>query len=96
MEISESPIMRMASIIAQTHHEKWDGSGYPNGLKGEEIPAEGRIVAVADVYDALSSDRPYKKALPQEKCFAIINEGRGAHFDPVSYTHLTSPTIESV
>jgi len=82
MDAHESPIMEMAFVIAGTHHEKWDGSGYPRGLKGEEIPLEGRIVAVADVYDALSSERPYKKAFPSEKCFAILQEGRGAHFDP--------------
>ena len=65
-----------------THHEKWDGSGYPNGLAGTEIPIEGRITAVADVFDALSSKRPYKDAFPVEKCFRIITEGRGSHFDP--------------
>ena len=80
-EIPDSPVMLMAGVIAQTHHEKWDGSGYPEGLKGEEIPPEGRIVAVADVYDALSSERPYKSAFPKEKCFDILKEGRGAHFD---------------
>ncbi|MEL6109982.1 MAG: HD domain-containing phosphohydrolase, partial [Planctomycetota bacterium] len=62
-------------------HEKWDGSGYPMGLKGEDIPIEGRITAVADVFDALSSERPYKAAFPREKCFHILEEGRGTHFD---------------
>jgi putative two-component system response regulator len=81
-EFVESPIMQMAAVIAETHHEKWDGSGYPKGLKGEAIPPEGRIVAVADVYDALSNERPYKAAFPKEKCFDIIKEGRGKHFDP--------------
>ncbi|MDA0657353.1 MAG: HD domain-containing protein [Planctomycetota bacterium] len=80
--IPSSPIMKMAAVIAQTHHEKWDGSGYPLGLQGEEIPLEGRIVALADVYDALSSERPYKKAFTQEKCCEIIREGSGKHFDP--------------
>jgi putative two-component system response regulator len=70
----ESPIMRMAAVIAETHHEQWDGSGYPRGLKGEEIAPEGRIVAVADVYDALSNSRPYKEALPSEQCFEIIRQ----------------------
>jgi putative two-component system response regulator len=78
----ESPIMRMAAVIAETHHEQWDGSGYPRGLKGEEIAPEGRIVAVADVYDALSNSRPYKEALPSEQCFEIIRQGRGTGFDP--------------
>lgn len=78
----DSPLMRMAATIAATHHEKWDGSGYPHGLAGEDIPLEGRIVAVADVYDALSSKRPYKEAFPDEKCVAILEEGRGQHFDP--------------
>jgi putative two-component system response regulator len=77
-----SPIMQLAAKIALTHHERWDGSGYPAGLSGEEIPIEGRITAVADVYDALSSVRPYKKAFPEEKCLAIISENRGSHFDP--------------
>ena len=78
----ESPIMRMAAVIAETHHERWDGSGYPRGLKGEEIAPEGRIVAVADVYDALSNSRPYKEAMPSEQCFEVIRRGRGTSFDP--------------
>ncbi|TWT76613.1 Cyclic di-GMP phosphodiesterase response regulator RpfG [Planctomycetes bacterium CA13] len=77
-----SSLMRLAASIAQTHHEKYDGSGYPIGLAGEDIPLEGRITAVADVYDALASERPYKKALPRQKCFDILEEGRGTHFDP--------------
>jgi putative two-component system response regulator len=77
-----SALMRLAASIAQTHHEKFDGSGYPIGLAGADIPIEGRITAVADVFDALSSERPYKKALPREKCFEILEEGRGSHFDP--------------
>ncbi|MEO1615621.1 MAG: HD domain-containing phosphohydrolase [Planctomycetota bacterium] len=77
-----SSLMRLAASIAQTHHEKFDGSGYPIGLAGEDIPIEGRITAVADVFDALASERPYKKALPREKCFEILEEGRGSHFDP--------------
>ena len=76
-----SSLMRLAASIAQTHHERWDGTGYPIGLAGEDIPLEGRITAVADVYDALSSERPYKKALPREKCFKILEDGRGSHFD---------------
>lgn len=77
-----SSLMRMAATIAQTHHEKYDGSGYPLGLAGEAIPIEGRITAVADVFDALSSERTYKRAFPREKCFEILREGRGKHFDP--------------
>lgn len=76
-----SPILRIAAIIAASHHEKWDGSGYPAGLRGEAIPLEARITAVADVFDALSSQRPYKKALPYQECFAILEQGRGKHFD---------------
>ena len=82
MDVSSSPVLRIASIIALTHHEKWDGSGYPLGLAGKDIPLEGRITAVADVFDALSCRRPYKQAFPLDKCFAIMEEGRGKHFDP--------------
>jgi putative two-component system response regulator len=74
--------LRAASIIALTHHERWDGTGYPKQLKGEQIPIEGRITAVADVFDALSSKRPYKPALPFEECFRVLEENRGKHFDP--------------
>jgi putative two-component system response regulator len=72
----------MAASIAFTHHEKWDGTGYPLGLAGEDIPIEGRITAVADVFDALNSRRPYKAAMPREQCFQLIAEKRGTHFDP--------------
>ncbi|MDR1014427.1 MAG: response regulator [Coriobacteriales bacterium] len=75
--------LRHAKAIAGTHHEKWDGTGYPYGLRGEEIPLEGRLMAIADVYDALISTRPYKKALSTEEAERIIEEGRGTHFDPV-------------
>ena len=75
-------MLMVAARIAQTHHERWDGTGYPLGLAGEDIPLEGRIVAVADVFDALSSPRPYKPPFPREKCFKILEEGRGTHFDP--------------
>jgi len=71
-----------ASTIMMSHHEKWDGSGYPNGLAGEDIPASGQIVAVADVYDALRSERPYKAAFSVEKTLAIMREGRAIHFSP--------------
>ncbi len=82
LEGSQVGTIRMAETIALVHHEKWDGSGYPSGLKGKKIPLIGRIVAIADVFDALSSVRPYKKAFPLEQCFRIIEEGRGGHFDP--------------
>ena len=78
----ESPLLKIASEIALTHHERWDGSGYPRGLSGADIPLAGRITAVADVFDALSSPRPYKPAFPLETCFAILHSERGAHFDP--------------
>lgn len=79
---NESPMLKMAAKIAQTHHERWDGSGYPLGLMGTDIPIEGRITAVADVFDALSSHRPYKPAYPRERCLAILEDGRGSQFDP--------------
>lgn len=77
-----SPILRVAATIAISHHEKWDGSGYPHGLSGESIPIEGRITAVADVFDALCGRRPYKQPLPLLKCLDILEQGRGQHFDP--------------
>jgi len=78
-----SPLLVVAATIVETHHEKWDGSGYPNGLAGEAIPIEGQIVAVADVYDALSSCRPYKSAFPLGKCLSIMTQERGRHFSPL-------------
>ncbi len=80
-----NPLLDMASEIAGSHHEKWDGSGYPKGLSGEDIPLCGRIVAIADVYDALSSKRPYKQPFPEEKVLAIFEESAGKHFDPTLY-----------
>jgi putative two-component system response regulator len=82
LHVRSSPLLMLAAKIAQTHHEWWDGTGYPLGLSGDDIPIEGRMTAVADVYDALSSRRPYKEPFPREKCFAILEEGRGTHFDP--------------
>jgi putative two-component system response regulator len=79
---SDSGFIKLAEVITLTHHEKWDGSGYPNGLRGTAIPLAGRIAAIADVFDALISRRPYKEPFPLEKSFAIIREGRGSHFDP--------------
>jgi putative two-component system response regulator len=78
----DSDLLQMASLIALSHHEKWDGSGYPQGLKGGAIPLVGRICAVADVFDALMSERPYKKPFSLEKSLAVMREGRGTHFDP--------------
>ena len=80
---SSSSILDMAATIALSHQEKWDGSGYPRGLKGEAIPIEGRIVAVADVFDALTSDRVYRKAFSVEEAVQMMREQRGRHFDPV-------------
>jgi len=78
----DSELMKLAQLIALTHHEKWDGSGYPAGLTGEEIPLVGRIVAVADVFDALTSKRPYKKAWEVDDAVAFMKEQSGKHFDP--------------
>ena len=77
-----SPLMKLAASIASTHHEKWNGSGYPRGLVGDDIPIEGRITAVADVFDALTNKRPYKDAFPYNKAISILQESRGIHFDP--------------
>ena len=81
-ELGTNSFLRLAGEIAQTHHEKWDGSGYPKGLKGDAIPMSGRLMAVADVYDALISKRVYKPAFPHEKAIGIILDGKGSHFDP--------------
>jgi putative two-component system response regulator len=72
----------MGARIALSHHERWDGRGYPRRLRGEEIPIEGRIAAVADVFDALLSDRPYREALPPRQVREVIADGRGSLFDP--------------
>jgi putative two-component system response regulator len=82
MNMQNSPIMAMAAQIALTHHEKWDGTGYPLGLSGDDIPLAGRITAVADVFDALSSKRPYKPTIPVDECFKEIKQLAGTHFDP--------------
>lgn len=79
---AKSPMLEMATRIALTHHEWWDGTGYPLGLKGEDIPLEGRITAVADVFDALSTKRCYKEAFPIDKCFEIMRSESGTHFEP--------------
>lgn len=82
LNVSSRPLLKAASIVAYEHHEKFDGSGYPRGLRGEEIHTYGRITAIADVFDALGSDRCYKKAWDDEKIFALLKEERGKHFDP--------------
>ncbi len=80
--LTEASYLEIARDIALYHHERWDGSGYPKGLKGEEIPLSARIMAVADVFDALVSERVYKKAFSFEKAMEIIREESGTHFDP--------------
>jgi putative two-component system response regulator len=80
---SNSGIVSAGAEIALTHHEKFDGSGYPRQLAGKEIPLFGRIVAVADVFDALTSERPYKKAWSLEDACLFLEDGRGKHFDPM-------------
>jgi putative two-component system response regulator len=91
-----SEVIRMAERIAFSHHEHWDGSGYPNGLVGEEIPIEGRIVAVIDVFDALVHERPYKAAWPLSKALHEIESQSGSHFDPTvvdAFLHLPHDTF---
>jgi len=78
----EGDFLRNAKLFAGTHHERWDGNGYPRGLKGDEIPLQGRIMAIVDVYDALVSERPYKKAFTDEEAVEIIMQNSGTHFDP--------------
>ncbi|WP_255827605.1 response regulator [Marinomonas rhizomae] len=94
----DDPMLQIAKTIALTHHEKWDGSGYPNGLKGEEIPLEGRIVAIADVLDALMSKRPYKEAWSLEASLTYIKDSAGSHFDPnlVPLLNNLTPQILSI
>ena len=79
---SQAPLFQLAAEVALNHHERWDGTGYPSALAGEDIPQSARIVAVADVFDALAMRRPYKEAWPMDQVIAKIEEGRGAHFEP--------------
>ena len=79
---SQSILLQIAARIALTHHERFDGNGYPRGLGGTDIPLEGRIAAIADVFDALTSVRPYRAALSVDEAVRIMLEGHGAHFDP--------------
>ena len=83
-------IMKMAYVIALTHHEKWDGTGYPDGLKGDEIPIEGQITSVCDVFDALTSARPYKQAWPVDKAVEFINDAVGSQFSPDIVRHFNN------
>ena len=82
---NNNPLLEMASTIAMTHHERWDGTGYPNGLAGDKIPLESRIVAISDVFDALCSERPYKPACTESESLEIISCTVGRHFDPTVY-----------
>jgi PAS domain S-box-containing protein len=91
---SESDLLEMAATIALTHHEWFDGSGYPQGLSGKEIPIEGRIVAVADVFDTLLSDRPYRRALSTEEATKLIVSESGTHFDPDVVNALMESIVE--
>ena len=93
-----SPLLQLSRVIAATHHEKWDGSGYPNGLAGKAISLEGRIVAIADVFDALTSERPYKKAWEVKDAVQLIDDNSGSHFDPslVPLFHEVLPEILAI
>ncbi len=82
---SASEVLDLAATIALVHHERWDGGGYPYGLAGEEIPLEGRIASVADVFDALTTERVYRKALPVEEALAMMRDQRGGQFDPLAF-----------
>lgn len=95
---SQSKLLQTAAQIALTHHEKFNGSGYPRGVRGEDIPLCGRICALSDVFDALSSDRPYKRAWPLERAVAEIDRGSGTHFDPdlVAAFHRALPRIVEI
>src|ERR1700722_17013157 len=80
---SDSAVLELAATIALSHHEHYDGGGYPHGLAGENIPHEGRLVAIADVFDARTSDRVYRPAMTTAQAVVIMRNGRGTHFDPV-------------
>jgi putative two-component system response regulator len=92
---TRSPLLQLAAEIALTHHERWDGTGYPRGLRGCEIPLAGRIVAVADVFDALTHERPYKEAWPERRAIAAMIEERGGHFDPDAVDALVRVVLEA-
>lgn len=94
---ANSNILKMARVVAISHHEKWDGSGYPAGLAGEDIPLEGRIVAICDVFDALTSSRPYKEAWTEAEALDYLRNNAGSHFDPrlVELFVAEAPTIKA-
>ncbi|MCL2012769.1 MAG: response regulator [Cystobacterineae bacterium] len=92
-ELGGNSFLRHARLIAGGHHEKWDGSGYPLGLQGTDIPLEGRLMAIADVYDALTSVRPYRRPMPTDKARKMIESGSGTHFDP-SLAHIFSKVAD--
>jgi putative two-component system response regulator len=96
--VGEDPILEMAATIALAHHEKWDGSGYPLGLAGKQIPLEARIVAICDVFDALTNPRPYKAAMPEAEALRIIDAEAGRHFAPDVYQafHAALPEILAI
>lgn len=98
LENGSSELIRTAELIAQSHHERWDGTGYPDNLSGNDIPIEARIVAIADVFDALCSRRPYKPAWPIEKAYAEILACSGSHFDPACVAAFQNkwPDIEAI
>ncbi|OWU65504.1 MAG: hypothetical protein CBB60_004335 [Armatimonadetes bacterium Cent15-Ar3] len=98
VDLTSSPFIQLAGVIASQHHEKFDGEGYPMGLVGEEIDISARIVAVADVFDALRSSRPYKRAMTEAEAVAVLNEGSGKHFDPAIVTAFCEslPSIREV
>ena len=97
-ESGDALFLRNAKLFAGSHHERWDGTGYPRGLKGTDIPLQGRVMAIADVYDALVSERPYKSAFSHEKAVSIILNDAGSHFDPliVDVFHKTSDIFSRV
>jgi putative two-component system response regulator len=82
LDNSSSKLLQAGRVIALCHHERWDGGGYPSGLAGEDIPLWGRICTVADVFDAVTSERPYKPAFPNDEAMRILRDGRGNQFDP--------------
>lgn len=98
LENGSSELIRTAELIAQSHHERWDGMGYPDRLSGTDIPIEARVVAIADVFDALCSQRPYKAAWPIDKAYAEIVNCSGTHFDPACVASFQSrwPEIEAI